>query len=67
MNYYVWTIGCQMNEADSRQLSATLQAMGFNPVFSPDTADLIVINTCVIRQQVEEKIYSRLGMVRELK
>ena len=67
MNYYVWTIGCQMNEADSRQLSATLQAMGLNPVSSPDTADLIVINTCVIRQQVEEKIYSRLGMVRELK
>ena len=67
MNYYVWTIGCQMNEADSRQLSATLQTMGFNPVSSPDTADLIVINTCVIRRPVEEKIYSRLGMVRELK
>ena len=65
--YHIWTIGCQMNEADSRLLAAQLESLGFTSVPEPDEADLVVLNTCVVRQQAENKIYGKLGSLHRLK
>ena len=67
MRYHIWTIGCQMNTADSRRLAAALEGLGGEPVARAEEADVIVLNTCVVRQQAEDKVYSRLGAVRRLK
>jgi len=65
--YHIWTIGCQMNEADSRKLGAQLETLGYGPTPDPDEADVVVLNTCVVRQQAENKIYGRLGSLKTIK
>ncbi len=67
MKYHLWTIGCQMNEADSRHLGAQLEAIGYQPSSAAEDADLVVLNTCVVRQQAEDKAASRLGALRAVK
>jgi len=67
MQYYVWTIGCQMNTADSRRLASALERVGGTPVERPEDADVVVLNTCVVRQSAEDKVYGRLGSLRPLK
>ena len=67
MKYYLWTVGCQMNAADSDKLAAGFDRLGHNPVDEMDGADLVVINTCSVRQHAEDRAYSKLGRVRELK
>ncbi len=59
--YFIWTIGCQMNEADSRALASQLEAVGLSPAPAVEAADLVVLNTCVVRQQAEDKVYGRLN------
>lgn len=56
-----------MNEADSRHLAAQLESIGFQSVQEPHEADLVVLNTCVVRQQAENKIYGKLGSLRKMK
>ncbi|MCS6771527.1 MAG: tRNA (N6-isopentenyl adenosine(37)-C2)-methylthiotransferase MiaB [Kiritimatiellae bacterium] len=58
--YHIWTIGCQMNEADSRRLAQQLEFAGLNPTERAEEADVVVLNTCVIRQQAEDKAVGRL-------
>jgi len=65
--YYIWTIGCQMNRADSRRLAAALERLGYVPASRAEEADVVVLNTCVVRQQAEDKVYGRLGSLRPLK
>lgn len=65
--YHLWTIGCQMNEADSRHLASQLETMGYTPCPLPEEADLVVLNTCVVRQQAENRIYGRLGSLKTIK
>ncbi len=65
--YHLWTIGCQMNEADSRHLASQLETIGFESTTEPKDADLVVLNTCVVRQQAENKIYGRLGSLKTAK
>ena len=65
--YNLWTIGCQMNEADALRAAALLESSGFRPVPHARDAGLLLLNTCVVRQQAEDKIYSRLTYVAELK
>ena len=60
MKYHVWTMGCQMNEADSRHLSSQLESIGYRPTESSEEADLVVLNTCVVRQQAEDKAIGKL-------
>jgi len=67
MRYYVWTIGCQMNVADSRRLAGVLERLGYEPVGRAEEADIVVLNTCVVRQQAEDRVYGRLGSLRPLK
>jgi len=65
--YNIWTIGCQMNEADSRHLGSQLEAMGYAMTEDANDADLVVLNTCVVRQQAEDRAVGRLQFAKELK
>ncbi len=65
--YYIWTIGCQMNEADSGRVAAELDALGYAPTDRAETADVIVLNTCVVRQSAEDRAVGRLWSLRPLK
>lgn len=67
MNYYLWTIGCQMNDADSQRVASELEKLGYHYVEQAEEADIVVLNTCVVRQQAEDKIYGRLGSLKPLK
>ncbi len=67
MKYHIWTIGCQMNDADSRRLAAALERLGYQPADRAEEADVVVLNTCVVRQQAEDKVYGRLSSLRPLK
>jgi len=67
MKYHIWTEGCQMNVADSRRLSSALQKLGLKPSPTAEAADVIVLNTCVVRQSAEDKAIGRLSSLRPLK
>ncbi|MBW4690142.1 MAG: tRNA (N6-isopentenyl adenosine(37)-C2)-methylthiotransferase MiaB [Lyngbya sp. HA4199-MV5] len=59
--YHITTFGCQMNKADSERMAGILETMGFEWSEQPDDADLILYNTCTIRDNAEQKVYSYLG------
>ncbi len=59
--YHITTFGCQMNKADSERMAGVLETMGFEFVEDPNSADLILYNTCTIRDNAEQKVYSYLG------
>lgn len=59
--YHITTFGCQMNKADSERMAGILEQMGFEWAELPDQADLILYNTCTIRDNAEQKVYSYLG------
>lgn len=65
--YYLWTVGCQMNKADSDKLAAGFERIGLKPTDRMERADIVVLNTCSVRQHAEDRAYSKLGRVRELK
>jgi len=67
MKYYIWTEGCQMNVADSYHVSSSLEQLGYEATRKADDADIIVLNTCVVRQSAEDKAYGRLNSLRPLK
>src|SRR5580658_3826566 len=64
---FVKSFGCQMNVYDSRRMADTLAPQGYVETSAPDDADLIILNTCHIREKAAEKVYSELGRVRGLK
>ncbi len=64
---YIKTVGCQMNVLDSEMVVADLKRHGYTVVDTPDEADLLLYNTCSIREQAEEKTYSALGKLRDTK
>ena len=64
---YIKTYGCQMNVYDSERMKDVLKPLGYSPVDSPEAADLVVLNTCHIREKATEKVFSELGRLRELK
>ncbi len=67
MKYHIWTEGCQMNVADSQRVASALEHLGYHDTPRPDDADVIVLNTCVVRQSAEEKAYGRLSSLQPLK
>jgi tRNA-2-methylthio-N6-dimethylallyladenosine synthase len=64
---YVKTYGCQMNAYDSERMSDLLAGVGYAPVGCAEDADMVILNTCHIREKATEKIYSELGRLRRLK
>jgi len=67
LRYFIWTIGCQMNKAESLQIARCLRSSGYQAVNSFESADLIVLNTCVVRQSAEDKVQGTLGLLKGLK
>ena len=64
MKFHIQTWGCQMNDHDGEKLSGLLSVDGFEEVASPEEADLILLNTCSIREKAVHKVYSELGRLR---
>ncbi|WP_255720127.1 tRNA (N6-isopentenyl adenosine(37)-C2)-methylthiotransferase MiaB [Oryzibacter oryziterrae] len=64
---FIKTYGCQMNVYDSERMSDTLAPLGYTPTDDADNADLIILNTCHIREKAAEKVYSELGRIRVAK
>lgn len=67
MQYHIWTEGCQMNVADSQRVASALEKLGYTPAPRPAEADVIVLNTCVVRQSAEDKAAGHLFSLRPLK
>jgi len=67
MKFCIRTFGCQMNENDSERIAGILAAAGAKMTGSPEDSDLIIINTCAVREKSEEKLYSYLGRLAPLK
>jgi tRNA-2-methylthio-N6-dimethylallyladenosine synthase len=64
--YLIETFGCQMNVHDSERMAGLLEQAGFEPTDDASDADVVVINTCSVRERAEEKLYTRLGELRQL-
>src|ERR1700727_105455 len=64
---YVKSFGCQMNVYDSPRMADTLAPEGYVETASPDDADLVILNTCHIREKAAEKVYSELGRLRQIR
>ena len=60
-SYYIYTYGCQMNTADSERLSHQLETVGYIPTDDVESADLILLNTCAVRETAETKVFGRIG------
>jgi tRNA-2-methylthio-N6-dimethylallyladenosine synthase len=67
MKYHIWTEGCQMNVADSQRVASALEHLGYEHTPAPESADVIVLNTCVVRQSAEDKAYGRLSSLQPIK
>jgi tRNA-2-methylthio-N6-dimethylallyladenosine synthase len=66
MKYFIETYGCQMNVHDSERMAGLLEASGYEPATGDADADLVVINTCSVREKAEDKLYTRLGHLKGL-
>lgn len=65
--YYIFTYGCQMNTSDSERLASQIEELGYEPTDDYEIADLILLNTCCVRENAETKIYGKIGELAKLK
>ena len=65
--YHIWTIGCQMNKAESERIAARFEELGYEAANSIAEADLIVLNSCVVRQSAEDRVVNKLHDLKHLK
>lgn len=66
-NAYIKTYGCQMNEHDTQRMYDMLDSLGYSPASTPEEAEVVLVNTCSVRANPENKVYSFLGALRPLK
>ncbi len=66
MKYFIETYGCQMNVHDAERMAGLLEQSGYDRADSDADADLVVINTCSVRERAEDKLYTRLGEIKEM-
>ncbi len=66
-SYHLWTVGCQMNTADSDRLGLSLDQLGYESVHKAEDADIVVLNSCVVRQGAEDKVVGRLDSLKSYK
>src|SRR5215210_6574206 len=66
-SFYIWTVGCQMNVADSNYVATALQNRGYAEAEQLEAADVVVLNSCVVRQAAEDRIVGKLGELSQLK
>lgn len=67
MKYKIETWGCQMNEHDSEVIAGMLEDMGYQPTDDENVADVVILNTCCVREKAESKVFGRLGTLKRLK
>jgi tRNA-2-methylthio-N6-dimethylallyladenosine synthase len=67
LKYHIWTIGCQMNKAESERLASRFEELGYKVTDSADEADLIVLNSCVVRQSAEDRVVNKLHVLKKLR
>jgi tRNA-2-methylthio-N6-dimethylallyladenosine synthase len=67
LKYHIWTIGCQMNRAESERLGSRFEEVGYEPVKDINEADLVVLNGCVVRQSAENRVVNKLHALKALK
>jgi len=67
MKYHIWTSGCQMNVADSRRVSSALEGLNYQSTKRAEDADVVVLNTCVVRQSAEDSAVGRISSLKNLK
>jgi tRNA-2-methylthio-N6-dimethylallyladenosine synthase len=65
--YHIWTIGCQMNKAESERLGSFFERLGYQAAAVADEADIIVLNSCVVRQSAENRVINKLHSLKSLK
>jgi tRNA-2-methylthio-N6-dimethylallyladenosine synthase len=65
--FHIWTIGCQMNVADSRRLAESLERYGLDAAETPAAADVVVLYSCVVRQGAEDRVHGQLHALKQLK
>jgi len=65
--YYIWTIGCQMNKAESERLGSFFEQRGYQATATAEQADIIVLNSCVVRQSAENRVINKLNALKALK
>ena len=65
LRYIIETWGCQMNEEDSEKISGMLKSLGYSPTEQRENADIIIFNTCCVRENAEQKVYGNLGMLKK--
>ena len=67
LKYIILTMGCQLNENDSEKISGMLETMGFSETDKFESADLVVFNTCCVRENAEERLFGKLGEIKKMK
>src|ERR1700736_6330063 len=65
--YWIWTVGCQMNKVDSDRVADTLKARGYLPAEREEDADIVVLNSCAVRESAERRVSGKLGNLVALK
>ncbi len=67
LKYYIVTYGCQMNKSDSEKVAGILERLGYIPSQQVEDADLVLLNTCSVRERAEEKVFGKLGELKKIK
>ena len=67
LKYFIMTMGCQLNENDSEKIAGMVEELGFEATGKPDEADLVIYNTCCVRENAEEKLFGKLGELKKQK
>ncbi len=67
LKYFILTMGCQLNENDSEKICGMIEKMGYNKTNTLEEADLVVFNTCCVRENAEDKLFGKLGEVKKIK
>ena len=65
--YWIWTVGCQMNKVDSDRVAGTLKARGYVPAEREEDADIVILNSCAVRESAERRVSGKLGNLLQLK
>ena len=65
--YYIWTIGCQMNKAESERLGSYFEQQGYQATANAEEADVVILNSCVVRQSAENRVVNKLSALKALK
>lgn len=67
LKYNILTMGCQLNENDSEKICGMVEQMGYSKTEEPEEADLVIFNTCCVRENAEEKLFGKLGELKRIK